>query len=79
MLIFVTIHDAFHILLLGVRENKSAQKFSNFAQSWCAKISTREIYTNKVGLLLRLGRPSLISCLILQASGEKLLINWLLV
>ena len=56
MLIILSIHDVFDILLVGVRENKSARKFSkfkvrenkyarkfsNFAQPGCAKISTRE-------------------------------------
>ena len=57
MPLFLMIHDTFYILWVGVRENKSApkltklkvrenkfaQKFSNFAQSGCAKI-----YTDKV-------------------------------
>ena len=56
MFIFLTIHDVFHILWVGVRENKSARKlsklkvrknksarkFSNFAEPGCAKISMRE-------------------------------------
>lgn len=42
MLIFLTIHDALYILCKGMRENKSAQKFSNFAQPGYAKIGTRE-------------------------------------
>ena len=56
MFIILTIYDAFYILWVGVRENKSARKlskfkvrenksarkFSNFAQPECAKISTRE-------------------------------------
>ena len=56
MFIFLTIYDAFYVLWVGVRknksarklpkfkvrENKSARKFTNFAQPGCAKIKTRE-------------------------------------
>ena len=40
MFIFHAIHDAFYILRLGVRENKSARKFSKFSQTGCAKMYT---------------------------------------